>query len=168
MVLDNQLRARVDDGKSYVHYGCFEAMQPSAGGLETAQQHARPASGWVKPLSKAESVPNHLRQTTTSATQQPQQQQQQQRDLRTSMTLQPEALAAAMKKAAEAAAGEALETSRKEHMLAFARAGERGGEKGVCKLCGTTARRSPRRCSPRRQGARVKLTCICDAITTLR
>ena len=129
-----------------------------------------PASGWVKPLSKAESVPNHLRQTTTFATQQPQQpqQQQQQRDLRTSMTLQPEALAAAMKKAAEAAAGEALETSRKEHMLAFARAGERGGEKGVCKLCGTTARRSPRRCSPRRQGARVKLTCICDAITTLR
>ena len=42
-------------------------------------------------------------------------------------------------KAAEAAAGEALESSRKEHMLAFARAGERAGEKGVCKLCGACA-----------------------------
>ena len=31
MVLDNQLRAKVDDGKSYVHYGCYEAMQPAPG-----------------------------------------------------------------------------------------------------------------------------------------
>jgi len=48
IVLDNQLRAKVDDGKSYVHYGCYEAMQPApVGEADAAVSDAQPLKAGV-------------------------------------------------------------------------------------------------------------------------
>ena len=88
MVLDNQLRARVDDGKSYVHYGCYEAMQPapvgeadaaisdaqplqaqgSLGNASQPEPHASPPPQQV-PASRAPPTPaQHLRLADTCPT----------------------------------------------------------------------------------------------------